>query len=138
MSMSHDTTDLHTPKLRVLVVDDRRDAVHMMATLLNVSGFDVQTATDGHSALQACVTYQPQIVVLDIGLPDISGWLVAEKLRADPRTAEIVLVAVTGYGQEADRQRSLAAGFDYHLIKPADFEEVREICSSVQDRLRLV
>jgi PAS domain S-box-containing protein len=105
---------------RVLVVDDNVDAAESVAALLKLSGYAVRCAYDGTSALQLAQSYQPDVVVLDIGLPDITGYEVARKLRAQPQFAHLPVVAVTGYGQDADRTRSREAGIDEHLTKPVD------------------
>jgi two-component system CheB/CheR fusion protein len=105
---------------RVLVVDDNVDAAESVGMILRLSGYDVRCAYDGISALDTAKAYHPDVVVLDIGLPGISGYEVARRLRLDPEFESTPLVAVTGYGQEADRRRSLNAGIDYHLTKPVD------------------
>jgi CheY-like chemotaxis protein len=105
---------------RVLVVDDNVDAAESIAMILRVSGYDVRCVYDGPTVLQAAKAYRPDVVVLDIGLPGLSGYDVARLLREQPEFRRIPLVAVTGYGQEEDRRRSQEAGFDYHLTKPVD------------------
>ena len=97
------------------------------------SGHHVWVAHTGPSALTAAIEHRPDVMLLDIGLPGIDGYEVAQRMRRHPKLQEIVLVAMTGYGQETDRQRSQAAGFDHHLIKPADFEKVRQILMTVRD-----
>jgi PAS domain S-box-containing protein len=105
---------------RVLVVDDNVDAAESIAMILRVSGYDVRCVYDGPSVLPAARAYRPDVVVLDIGLPGLNGYDVARGLREQPEFKRTPLVAVTGYGQEEDRQRSHEAGFDYHLTKPVD------------------
>ena len=105
---------------RVLVVDDNVDAANSLAMLLRLNKHQVCEAHDGFAALQAADQFLPDVVLLDIGLPGLSGYDVAKRLRADPRFAEILVVAMTGYGQEEDRQRSRQAGFDHHLVKPVE------------------
>jgi PAS domain S-box-containing protein len=105
---------------RVLVVDDNRDAVESMALLLEVWGHEVRTAYDGPAALALAAEYRPDVVLLDIGLPGMNGYEVAQRLRELPGLEKALLVAVTGYGQESDRQRARKAGFDRHLVKPVD------------------
>jgi CheY-like chemotaxis protein len=105
---------------RVLVVDDNVDAAESVAMILRLTGYDVRCTYDGMSALDAAKLYHPHVVVLDIGLPGISGYEVARRLRLDPEFQATPLVAVTGYGQEVDRRRSKNAGIDYHLTKPVD------------------
>ncbi len=117
--------------LRVLVVDDRRDATLILGTLLRTIGHDVRTASDGPSALAAALDYRPDVVLSDIGLPGMSGLEVAKQIRQQPSLQGIVLVAMTGYGEEADRQRSFEAGFDHHLVKPADIRVLQEVLATV-------
>ena len=116
---------------RVLVVDDNVDAAESLATLLSISGHEIRMAHDGRSALEAAREFRPDLALLDIGLPGLSGFEVAEQIRREPTLAPIVLVAMTGYGLETDRQRSRDAGFDHHLVKPADFAEVQKILGSI-------
>jgi CheY-like chemotaxis protein len=91
----------------------------------------VRTAHTGTTALAAAIDYNPNVVLLDIGLPELDGFQVAQLIRQQLAHKNTVLVAMTGYGQEADRQRSQEAGFDHHLVKPADFKNVRQILASV-------
>ncbi len=108
------------PMRRILVVDDNVDAAVTTSLLLRGRGHEVQTAFNGPSALAAVQSFQPEIIILDIGLPGMSGYEVAKLLRAEPSTQGVVIAALTGYGQESDRQRSFDAGFDYHLTKPPE------------------
>ncbi len=105
---------------RILVVDDNVDAALGLSAVLRAKGHESQTAYTGPTALEAVQSFQPEIILLDIGLPGMSGYEVARLLRAEPTTRGAVIAALTGYGQESDRQRSLDAGFDYHLTKPPD------------------
>jgi CheY-like chemotaxis protein len=104
----------------VLVVDDNRDAAESLALLLRLKRLDAHVAFDGPAALEAARTHLPEAVVLDIGLPGMDGYEVARQLRRQEGMEKITLIALTGYGREEDRRRSLAAGFDVHLIKPVD------------------
>jgi PAS domain S-box-containing protein len=110
---------------RVLVVDDNVDAAESIAMILRVSGYDVRCVHDGLSVVPAAKSYRPDVVVLDIGLPGLSGYEVARELREQPEFKRTPLVAVTGYGQEEDRRRSQEAGFDCHLTKPVDPEALQ-------------
>jgi CheY-like chemotaxis protein len=110
---------------RVLVVDDNVDAAESIAMILRVSGYDVRCVYDGRSVLQAAKNYRPDVIVLDIGLPGLSGYDVARQLREETDFRRTPLVAVTGYGQDEDRLRSQEAGFDYHLTKPVDPEALQ-------------
>ncbi len=103
---------------RILVVDDNVDAARSLAILLNMVGHEVHTAQDGTTALHAAQVHQPDVVLLDIGLPGMDGLEVARHLRQDQKFKDILLVAITGYGQDEDRRRSEEAGFNAHLVKP--------------------
>ena len=116
---------------RVLVVDDNVDYAQSMAMLLEASEHHVQAVYDGPTALETALNYRPDVVLLDIGLPGLDGFEVARAIRLQPLLKHIVLVAITGYGGEKDRQRSREAGFDYHLIKPAALTQVQQILASV-------
>lgn len=109
---------------RILVVDDNEDAAEMLALVLRKRGYTVVLAFDGEQALAMAQAHRPEVVLLDIGLPGIDGYEVARRLRARPTPERPVLVAVTGYGQPADRQRSREAGFDHHLVKPVAMEKL--------------
>ncbi|MDB5838571.1 MAG: domain S-box protein [Herminiimonas sp.] len=106
--------------LRIMVVDDNIDAAHTLAVFLEALGHEVSIKYDARSALERALIDAPRVLVLDIGLPDMDGYELALRLRAAPETAHSILIALTGYGQARDQERSKAAGFDYHLIKPAD------------------
>lgn len=116
---------------RILVVDDNRDAATSLAVLLNLSGHETQTAYDGLEAVDAASTFRPDVALLDIGLPNLSGFEVARKIRAQPWGKSTVLIAVTGWGQDEDRLKSGEAGFDGHLIKPADFHAVQKLLAGL-------
>ena len=112
---------------RVLVVDDNVDSADSIAMLLQVSGHDVRVAYSGPDALERAAEYQPDIVLLDIGLPGMDGYEVARRLRAHTQLEKVKLIAVTGYGQDADRLQSQEAGFDYHLVKPVDAQKLQDL-----------
>jgi two-component system CheB/CheR fusion protein len=109
---------------RILVVDDSVDTARGMVRLLKLLGNEVITVHDGPAALEAAHTFRPDFVLLDIGLPGMNGYEVATALRRDPLLDRAVIIAVSGYGQDEDRRRSLAAGFHHHLVKPVDFESL--------------
>jgi len=109
-----------TSASRVLVVDDNRDAAATTAMCLEIAGHEVRTVHDGLQALALAPTFAPDVVVLDIGLPGLDGYAVAARLRALPQTSRSLMIAVTGYGRDAERQQALDAGFDAHLVKPAE------------------
>jgi signal transduction histidine kinase len=108
------------PACRVLVVDDNRDAAQSVASFLELGGHEVRTAADGAEALVASELFAPQVFVLDIGLPVLDGYEVAQRLRQSPIGRDALLVALTGYGQREDRLNAEAAGFNHHFVKPAD------------------
>jgi len=109
---------------RILVVDDNADAAEALALVLGMTGHEVRLAGDGPSALAAAAEFRPEVVLLDIGLPGMDGYEVARRLRSGDGLRDMSLVALTGYGQEADRERARAAGFDHHLVKPASPEAI--------------
>ncbi len=108
------------PACRVLVVDDNRDSADSLAMALQLQGHDVHTAYDGAAAVEAALALLPDVILLDIGLPKLNGYDAARRIREQPRGKEMILVALTGWGQEEDHRRSREAGFDHHLVKPAD------------------
>ena len=118
-------------KYRILVVDDNKDAANCLAKLLRKSGNEVHTANDGLEAVEAAAAFQPDLVLLDIGLPKLDGYEVARRIRAQPRSHEIVFIAVTGWGQEEDRRLSRDAGFAYHLIKPIETEVLQRLLAGL-------
>jgi two-component system, chemotaxis family, CheB/CheR fusion protein len=107
-----------TPPLRILVADDNADAVESLALLLRLAGHDVHAVYDGEAATSAAAKLRPQVVLLDIGMPGANGYEVARRIREQPWGRRVLLVALTGWGQDADRQRAEQAGFDAHLVKP--------------------
>ncbi len=113
--------DPHPGALTALVIDDNRDAAEMLAALLQAHGHEASIAFDGGEGVRVAAREQPDVILLDIGLPDIDGYQVARRLRSDPTLRGVVLVAVTGYGAEEDRRRALESGFDVHLSKPVDY-----------------
>ena len=113
--------------LRVLVVDDNMDGCAMLANLLRLKKYGVQMAHTGPAALAIAKTWRPDVVLLDIGLPQLDGYEVARRLRADPALENVKLVATTGYGNEKDLQLAREAGFDAHLVKPIDLQDVEKL-----------
>jgi signal transduction histidine kinase/ActR/RegA family two-component response regulator/PAS domain-containing protein len=128
------------PAPRVLVVDDNVDSADSLALLLQVAGSEARTARDGVEALETARDFRPDVVFLDIGMPRMNGYDAARRIREEPWGRDMLLVAMTGWGQEEDRRRSKDAGFDAHLVKPADGTEVmrlmertrREACPNVE------
>ena len=109
---------------KVLVIDDSADAAESLALALDILGYDVRTAYDGPAGMAAARSFMPQVILLDIGLPHMNGYEVARLLRSEPCGKDAILVAVTGWGQDKDRQMASDAGFDLHLTKPVDFYEL--------------
>jgi signal transduction histidine kinase/ActR/RegA family two-component response regulator len=106
--------------LRVLIVEDNQDAAESLATILELWGHAVQVAFDGFAAIAAAESFEPEIILSDLGLPGMDGYELARRLRAQPAFGQVVLVALSGYGREEDKRRSLEAGFDHHFVKPLD------------------
>jgi signal transduction histidine kinase/DNA-binding response OmpR family regulator len=114
-------------KRRVLIVDDNADNAESLAIIVGLDGHEVRTAHNGPDALRTFTLFDPQVVFLDIGLPNMDGYEVARRMRALSRHDPLVLAALTGYSNEQHRYRSLQAGFDHHLVKPVSFEELRQV-----------
>ena len=116
-----------SPPKRVLVVDDNLDAAEGLAMLLTLKGHQVSTAYDGQGAIDRAREVDPDVVLLDIGLPRLDGFEVARRLREEHPERQMLLVALTGYGQERDRVRAREAGFDHHLLKPVRLEMLEQL-----------
>ena len=116
---------------RILVVDDNRDAAASLGLLLELLGTDVHISSNGPDALAALDTFRPSVVVLDIGMPGMDGHEVARQVRQRPAGRDTTLIALTGWGQDEDRRRSRAAGFDHHLVKPADIGALESLLASL-------
>jgi PAS domain S-box-containing protein len=121
--------------LRVLVVDDSQDTTELLGTLLEMAGHSIQVAHTGPSALEVAASFRPDAIILDIGLPGLDGYQVAQRLREDPALKSVVLIAATGYGQEEDLRRSREVGFDHHLVKPIDPGELQRLLVELAGRL---
>jgi signal transduction histidine kinase len=122
--------------LRVLVVDDNHDAALMLADALAAAGHTTITAPDGPTALETARAFRPDVALLDIGLPVMDGFELARQLRARPESKHATLVAITGYGQDHDRRRSAAAGFDAHLVKPVDITQLSQLIGDLVTGLK--
>ena len=118
--------------LRVLVVDDEVDAAYIVSVLIELQGHTCATALTGQDAIAMAATFDPQLAIIDIGLPDLSGFEVARALRAQPREGRLFLAALSGWGSDQDRKAALAAGFDQHITKPADLRKLRDILDRAQ------
>jgi two-component system, chemotaxis family, CheB/CheR fusion protein len=123
--------ELKATSRRILIVDDNQDAASSLALLLNFTGNETQTAHDGLQAIEMAEMFRPDVVLLDIGLPKLSGYDVCRHIREQPWGKNMVLVALTGWGLEEDRRESKDAGFDHHLVKPMDFDALRGLLAEV-------
>jgi CheY-like chemotaxis protein len=110
--------------LRILVVDDNAEAAELLGEWLRATGHTTRVAFDGLQAIEAAAQFQPEVALIDLGLPVMDGFEVARALSSSPQTSNVALVAVTGYGQAMDRERTRQAGFEEHLVKPIDFEQL--------------
>ena len=124
-------TEVRKRRLRMLVVDDNRDAAQALGMLLELMDHDVRIANDGADALRMAATHEPDLVLLDIGMPGMDGYEVARQLRSSPMAARTKIIALSGYGQDADRRRSASAGFDAHLVKPVEPSRLEEMIESI-------
>jgi PAS domain S-box-containing protein len=120
-------------KCRILVVDDNRLSSQSTAMLLRMMGHDLAIAHDGIQGMECARAFRPDVILLDIGLPQLNGYETARRIREQPWGKGIFLIAVTGFGQEEDRRRSLEAGFDYHMVKPVNFVELEKKLSELAD-----
>jgi len=117
--------DIHPA--RILIVDDSRDATMILSRILQRQGHTVQVADDSLQAIDQVRAFQPDIVLLDLGMPKMNGHEVARRIRLEPDQQKTLIVVISGYGQEADKARSLDAGANHHLVKPIDFDELSAI-----------
>jgi len=122
------------PPLRILVVDDNRDAAASLEMVLGELGAQVQVSHDGSSALEAFAHFAPEVVLLDIGMPGMDGYEVARALRERDPERRTTLVALTGFGQEEARRRAHEAGCEHHLVKPAEFERLQRLLAEIAGR----
>ena len=114
-------------KKKILLAEDNLDAAEVLAKLLRLLGFEVEVTHDGYTAIHIANHSTPDFILLDIGIPDIDGYEAARQIRKNPKCKDSKLIAITGYGQEEDKSKSIDAGFDYHLIKPVGIEELKKI-----------
>jgi len=112
---------------KVLLADDNADALETMAALLEIEGHEVQTATDGNRALEVGAQLRPDVAILDIGMPHLNGYEAAAKIRESDWGRQVVLIALTGWGQEQDQARAREAGFDHHCTKPVDIDRLLQL-----------
>ena len=126
-SQSHEGLSSH----RVLIIEDNLDSAETLKMLLEINGHIASTATSGAIGLSACASFKPTVVFCDIGLPDMTGYDVARKLRKMPETERAFLVALTGYGMDEDKNLAQEAGFDRHLTKPVDPDVIEKLLASL-------
>lgn len=127
---NHSELPVMSPR-RILIVDDNEDSAVTLSVLFEMSGDETQTADDGLKAVAAAETFRPDVALLDIGLPGLNGYEVAQAIRAQPWGATMVLIALTGWGQDEDRKKSKAAGFDAHMVKPVDHEALLKLLNEL-------
>ena len=135
----HDWTDAESesqPQRRVLIVDDNRDSADSLAMLMEITGNKTYMAHDGVEAVEAIEKHRPEVVLLDIGLPGLDGHEVCRRVREQPWGKDIIVIALTGWGQEDDRRKSEEAGFNGHLVKPVDYDKLLELLSSLTNGRR--
>ena len=120
----------HKPRsrhARILIVDDNQDAATSLALLLKIAGNETQTAHDGQQAIETAAEFQPDLILLDIGLPKLNGFEACRRIREQPWGKNIVLVALTGWDLDEEHRQSRDAGFDHHLVKPVEFDDLRAL-----------
>ncbi|MFI5398062.1 MAG: response regulator [Candidatus Binatia bacterium] len=122
--------------LRVLVVEDNEDVARSIAMLLELWGHKAQVVHEAQSALNAAETHHPEVVLMDIGLPGMDGYQIAKQLRQQQGGEKVVLVALTGFGEDEDRRRSSEAGFNHHLVKPVDPDVLQQFLSNLVSSCR--
>ncbi len=127
-------TDFKAPRRRVLIVDDNEDAANSLALILELGGHETASVYTAVDALQRAAAFRPEVVLLDIGLPGMDGYEVAQKMRELPGLRAIRLVAVTGYGRSDDRIRAREAGFDDHLTKPVEYAALERTLAGLRAR----
>lgn len=118
----------HRPRsrrARILIVDDNQDAATSLALLLGIAGNETQIAHDGLEAIETAAEFQPDVILLDIGLPKLNGYEACRRIRDQPWGKHIVLVALTGWSMDEERKESINAGFDHHLVKPVEFDALK-------------
>jgi DNA-binding response OmpR family regulator len=115
-----------------LIVDDNRDAADSLVMLLRIMGNDTRTAYDGQEGVQVAGEFRPDVILLDIGLPKLNGYEACRRIREQAWGKQAVLIAVTGWGQEEDRRRSREAGFDQHMVKPVDPQDLLKLLAGLQ------
>lgn len=130
-TLQDEVSAVATAQRRILVVDDNRDSAMTLGMMLKLMGNDIYTVHDGLAAVEAAEQFRPDMILLDIGLPKLNGYDACRHIRQQPWSSGMQIVALTGWGQDEDRRRSKEAGFDHHLVKPADIRSVQEILATV-------
>jgi len=130
MSPAEESIPTEAARRRILVADDNIDALDSLAMLLEFAGHEVQKARDGAEALESARAWRPDIMLLDLGMPKLTGYEVAQRVRAEEWGRPVKLVAISGWGQSEDQRRSRESGFDQHLVKPISFESLNGILSA--------
>jgi CheY-like chemotaxis protein len=125
-------TQSTSPGRRILVADDNVDAADSLAMILTALGHEVHVAYDGAAALDAANTLHPEVVLLDIGMPTMNGYDVASRIREQPWAGQACLIALTGWGQDDDKDRARSAGFDHHLVKPLELDRIQQILAELK------
>jgi CheY-like chemotaxis protein len=118
--------------LRILIVDDNRDGADSLGMLLRIMGNDIRTAYDGQEGVDVAGEFQPEVILFDIGMPKLNGYEACRSIREQSWGKGVVLIAVTGWGQDDDRRRSHEAGFDHHMVKPVDPKALMEMLAGLQ------
>jgi PAS domain S-box-containing protein len=134
-STSDSTLSVAHRRLRILVADDNTDAASSLSMILKMHGHEVRTAFDGQEALQIIQSFQPNVALLDIGMPHVDGYELCRQLRQQPFGPDMLIIALTGWGQAEDKQRSEQAGFDQHLVKPADLRTLEHLLAEAEKRV---
>lgn len=123
--------NLLAKRLRILVVDDNADITTSLSMLLELKGHEVQTAGDGIEAIVAAGSFKPQVILMDIGMPRLNGYDAASKIRSHTWGVDIILIALTGWGQEQDRSQAQKSGFDHHITKPIQLEALKQLLCNI-------
>lgn len=125
-----DTRSSPPGKLRVLVVDDNHDSADTLSMMLRIVGHETHTAYDGEQAVAKAADVGPDVILMDIGMPRLNGYEAAKRIRAQSGGKELLLVALTGWGQDEDQERTREAGFDAHLLKPVDHGTLKQLLAN--------
>lgn len=120
-------------RFKILVVDDNRDSALSLAMMLSIMGHETRTAHDGESAVSTAESFRPEVVLLDIGLPKLNGYEVAQRIRENGWGRSMFLIAVTGWGQDEDRQRSTEVGLNVHMVKPVEPAALEKLLAELRD-----